>query len=1244
MRALWRRLVAQALTAAVLVASVPAGPAGAAPPPITLPGHVPTTAVGRAQDLGPLAAGTPLSLTVSLAVQHPEALQALLRALSTPGDPLRGHYLTPAQFARNFGATDAQLAAVTAFLRGQGLSVGAVAPGRLRIRFSGSAERVERAFGVPIERYRGPTGADFYAPASDPRVPAALGGIVRGVQGLDNVPRAHPLLQRSAVPRAATPVGLTPAAVRTAYDLTPAYANGLDGSGQTLAVFELDGYTPADIAAYEQQFGLRAVPVQNILVDGATGTPGGGAAQVTLDLELQVALAPGASRILVYEGPNTAQGVLDTYAQIADDDLATAVSAGWGQCELNLTPASRETEETIFEQMAAQGQSLFAATGDQGAAACTSNGASYGVQDPASDPWVTAVGGTHLNLAADGSYGSETAWVVPCGGYMPCPVGGGGGESAIWQWPVWQQAPNLFPVARQVPDVSLDADPTSGYAMYFDGAWSEAGGTSAAAALWAGWAALANQYAARQGAPRLGFAAPTLYQIARDAPLYAADLHDVTQGNNGEFGAETGYDLATGLGSMDGWNLLRAVGGPAPAPPVITGVRTSSGPAAGGTSITVEGYNLQGADAVRFGAGAAATFTVISDTAISAVTPPEAAGVVDITVTTPAGTSTPGGADHFDFLAPPVSDQSTAYQIDAAHDGVAQFATLAAPLLRRWSTDLGGRPSYPLIAAGKVFAVVEPSGAVGTELVALDEATGAKLWGPIALDSAEGWSAPTYDGGRVFTLNSVGRMAAFDANSGAILWSQSLPGQWSFTSPPTAVGGIVYVGAAGAGGTVYAVNGANGALLWTAPVQNGDNSSPAVTADGVYVSYTCDQTYKFDPVNGLQRWHYAADCEGSGGETPVYSSGLLYVRDPNVGAVTLDAQYGTKVGTFSAGPPPAFAANTLVALNGATLSAVDLTSNASLWTFTGDGGLQTAPVIVNQTVFEGSASGVLYAVDLRSGALLWTSNAGAAIPPDAGPYSRDPPPGIGAGDGMVIVPAGSALVAYASTVTASVGGRDLMLDDRANGQLALGWNGGTTQTGYAVARLTPGGAAILPSAGPLPATATSFTDAAVPTAGYDCYAVAPLNGAAALALSDVLCAQPGSRAGPAAPVNVAIRLDGSNTATLTWTPVDDSTSYQLLAVSATTERAITLTPGAITVSDDTGGQPTCYALVATGNSPAPGNSDILCAVPGVSTLQSAAGPRTPAAGLAAARAALERANLSAVAARAAHPVKPPAPR
>jgi len=352
------------------------------------------------------------------------------------------------------------------------------------------------------------------------------------------------------------------------------------------------------------------------------------------------------------------------------------------------------------------------------------------------------------------------------------------------------------------------------------------------------------------------------------------------------------------------------------------------------------------------------------------------------------------------------------YQISVSHDGCSSDNTIVPPLTQRWSHDFTGPVSYPLIADGRVFVTVAdiPNFAYGTTLYALDQATGATLWSQ-TISGTYYWSNAAYDAGRVFVVNFDGLLRAFDAASGALDWAVQLPGQYAFSSPPTADGGVVYTGGAGSGGTLYAVSESDGAVLWTQPVSNGDKSSPALSATDVFVSYACGLVYAFDRTSGQLRWFNDGPCSGGGGKTAVYHAGRVYARD-FTGNEILDASTGSMLGTFQAGPAPAFAGKIGLFLNGSRLQANS--GRRTLWTFSGDGGLDTAPIVVGSTAFVGSSSGMLYGLDLRRGQVVWSTDVGAGIPgPDEQNVSQ-PLTGLGAGQGLLVVPAGNRLAAYGS--------------------------------------------------------------------------------------------------------------------------------------------------------------------------------------------------------------------------------------
>ncbi len=535
-------------------------------------GDAAAAARSAAKPLGYLASASPVTAALTLPLRRQAALSEFLRRVSDPADPAYGRFLSPQEFAEQFGPTQADYDALACYAQAQGLIVTGTHASRRLLDVSGPASCFEAAFQVHLSRYKAADGRVFRAPDAAPSVSPSAAGVVFGVVGLSTAAVRRPHLRRPAAFQAAPRVGsgpqggLSPSDIRTAYSLGGVSQTG---SGQTLALFELDGFSSADITAYQSYFGLSFTPVQTILVDSANGTAGAGADEVTLDIELQAALAPGASRILVYETGTTDPEVLDGYTRIADDDSAKQISTSWGLDEPDTDPATMRSENAIFQQMAAQGQTLYAAGGDNGAYDTGLSRDGISVDDPASQPYVCGVGGTTLTtMGAGGGYFSETTWNSGSAAYGA----GGGGVSTVWPIPSWQRSAaassssRLVSTAmRNVPDVSLNADPNTGYAIYYGGAWNVYGGTSAAAPLWAGFTALVNQQRTLNGLSPLGQASPALYPLLTTA-RYAADFHDIADGSTNLYYPTTaGYDDATGLGTLNGAALLTDLAGTPPA-------------------------------------------------------------------------------------------------------------------------------------------------------------------------------------------------------------------------------------------------------------------------------------------------------------------------------------------------------------------------------------------------------------------------------------------------------------------------------------------------------------------------------------------------------------------------------------------------------------------------------------------------------------------------------------------------------
>jgi subtilase family serine protease len=546
--------------------------------------------VHYAQRVQPADANQRLNLSIGLQLRHPNELDSLLGSMYDPQSPYYHRYLTPKQFNQLFAPTSDQVVQVTAFLRSQGLTVTHVSSNNLLINVTATVSQAQQAFHTQINTYRLGSRV-FYANAIAPRVPGAISSLIASINGLDDSGQYHPLYQRvpaqftghtkQTVSMAGPASGYGPKDLNGAYDAAPLQNSGFLGDRQTIALFELDGYQQSDIEQYFHSYNLGNPSISNVLVDGYNGSAGMNAVEVELDIEIAAALAPHANQ-LIYEGPNTTQGMNDIYNKIVTDNKAQIVSISWGLCENSSGPAELQTLDNIFKQGAAQGMTFFAAAGDSGAYDCQDT--NLAVDSPASDPYVTGVGGTHLQIN-NGAYGGESVWSNPNSiTHGPKGAGGGGGLSNTFKKPSWQSGPgvqNQYSNGyREVPDVTADADPTTGYAIYCTvtnagcppTGWLDVGGTSAATPLWAASTALINQYVQSQNEPRIGFANPMLYKLFDTQEQYPA-FHDISSGNNLYYPATNNYDLASGMGSPDVYNMARdllLLDGGIPPPPSPT--------------------------------------------------------------------------------------------------------------------------------------------------------------------------------------------------------------------------------------------------------------------------------------------------------------------------------------------------------------------------------------------------------------------------------------------------------------------------------------------------------------------------------------------------------------------------------------------------------------------------------------------------------------------------------------------------
>ncbi|MDH6576440.1 protease pro-enzyme activation domain-containing protein [Kitasatospora sp. MAP5-34] len=643
------RSLALASALAVLpltVVSLGVTAAQAAPSPnaatsrVALPNTV-TPAVARSQKQAALPAAQQISVAVSLKLRNTADLDRFLKAVSTRGTAEFGHYLTPAQFNARFGPTQADVNQVRTYLAAQGLTVGSVSANRQVVNAHGTAAQLAKAFGAHESTYVDPLHSrTFFANETAATIPTQLASVVQGITGLTNYTvRTTRIAKPNTVVPHATPSGFGPSQYDGAYDLNKV---GTDGTGVKVALWEFDGYTASNLTTYDSQFGLSGPAVSTVSVDGANynSAPGQGQGEVELDSEIVRGVAPKATQ-LVYEAPNTDQGELDMAAQIVSDNQVSVVSISWGSCEPDTTAASMTAVNNSFKQAAAQGISIFSASGDDGSRDCTrsTSGANVKAVDfPASSPYNTGVGGTNLSVNGT-SYSSESAWSTA-----------GGGVSTQFAKPSWQTGTGVTGTMRTVPDVSSNADPQSGFAIYTQGTsapgWQVYGGTSAAAPLWSGYAALYNQKAAAAGKANLGEANPKLYSIANSAS-YNSTFHDVTSGANQDFSTKAGYDQVTGWGTPVADSLANALlnsGGTQTGNTVtVTAPANQNGTVGTAASLQVTGSDSDTTQSLTYSATGLPAGLSISSTGLITGTPTTAASGT-VTVTATDGTGATGSA------------------------------------------------------------------------------------------------------------------------------------------------------------------------------------------------------------------------------------------------------------------------------------------------------------------------------------------------------------------------------------------------------------------------------------------------------------------------------------------------------------------------------------------------------------------------------------------------------------------------
>ena len=629
--------------------SAPSAPLAAVPAPVVAPGPASTIRVApgfapgvAVETLGPLPAGAALDIAVGLAPRDPAGLAALIASRETPGSISFHRFLTAPVAAATYGAQPSGLRAAISYFRGFGLDVRAN-PDGLLLDVSGPAAAIARSLGTSFEEYRAPDGRLFFSHPT----PASLPSIApwSGVLGLDN--RSGPTPAVRTAPPSAAPVpsascagssgGLLPCAIEAAYNMSDLLARGVNGTGYRVAV--VDAYSgqdqqpqlASDLRTFELANGLPTTgvsflyPVPSSVSLNTSSTNPQWGLEDSLDIEWARAVAPGASLEMAFS-PNSGSGLYEAVDWLVAHDAADAISMSWGEPELGtynayagacVAACNASTDGTfsilapVLELGAAEGISIFAASGDCGAADGTSGVAT---NFPASDPYVTGIGGTVVALrnTTPGAWLGETGWGGNSSGASSpgCQnQGGSGGGYSVIARPAWQVGLPAGTQGRGVPDVAIDA--RTPVQIEYIGSPTSVIGTSVGTPIWAGISLLADDYAGGD----LGLLDPSLYRILSNATEYAADFHDITTGNNG-YAAGTGWDPVTGIGTprVDALVTDLAAGG------ALAGgnlaVALSGTPLAGATPLTTNftvtpsggsgSYPVYG---VAFGDGTAALVT-----------------------------------------------------------------------------------------------------------------------------------------------------------------------------------------------------------------------------------------------------------------------------------------------------------------------------------------------------------------------------------------------------------------------------------------------------------------------------------------------------------------------------------------------------------------------------------------------------------------------------------------------------------
>jgi len=559
-------------------------------------------------DVGATAPSLPMehiTLALNLDRDKQEALKRLLAEQQDPASPSFHRWLTPEEFGERFGRSPDEITVVTEWLSSHGFTIDEVAKARTWINFSGTVGDVNRAFHTEIHDYQ-VHGALRHANVADPSLPRALSDIVKGIVTLNNFPAPthHRAIRGDPADfTSGSAHSLAPADFATIYHLPSAYT----GAGQTIAIVARSNILLSDVQFFRSTFGLPARD-PHVIVNGQD--PGSfnydEETEADLDTEWAGAVAPDATiDLVVSKTTNAADGVYLSAQYIINNNLAPVMSISFGPCEQLMPSDYQSSINSLWSQAAAQGITVVASSGDWGAAGCSYFHPSNPSDNPyahdqavsgfCSTPFNVCVGGTQFNEGADPSsywsaqgsalrYIPEEAWNETGLG-----ASGGGPSNVYLSKPSWQAGPGVpSDGKRDVPDISLSAALHDGYEIVQEFVLKPMGGTSASAPAFAGlMARIVQKTGQRQENPN-----PSLYQLA--ATQASGVFHDIVIGNNsfagvGGFDGKTGYDLATGLGSVDAaalvnnWPSLGATlsanppSGVAPLSTVLTAQATGEG-------------------------------------------------------------------------------------------------------------------------------------------------------------------------------------------------------------------------------------------------------------------------------------------------------------------------------------------------------------------------------------------------------------------------------------------------------------------------------------------------------------------------------------------------------------------------------------------------------------------------------------------------------------------------------------------